>query len=44
MSAHCVPEAARPARRDDPAFGIEWPAAPSRTISARDAGYPDVGR
>jgi dTDP-4-dehydrorhamnose 3,5-epimerase len=27
-------------RWDDPAFGIEWPAAPA-LISPRDAGYPD---
>lgn len=28
------------ARWDDPAFGIDWPAAPE-VISARDADYPD---
>jgi dTDP-4-dehydrorhamnose 3,5-epimerase len=27
-------------RWNDPAFGIEWPAAPA-LISPRDAGYPD---
>ncbi len=37
-----VPEAARGARWDDPAFGIDWPAPHGeRTISERDAGYPD---
>ncbi len=30
-------------RWNDPAFGIAWPHAPGgRTISARDAEYPDV--
>ena len=40
MSAFYVPEAARGARWDDPAFGIHWPAA-VEVISERDAGYPD---
>jgi len=40
MTYHYVPEAARGVRWDDPAFGIEWPAAPS-TLSERDAAYPD---
>jgi dTDP-4-dehydrorhamnose 3,5-epimerase len=41
-----VPEAGRGVRWDDPAFEIEWPAAPSagRVISQRDASYPDFGR
>jgi dTDP-4-dehydrorhamnose 3,5-epimerase len=43
MTYHYVPEAARGVRWDDPAFGIEWPAAPS-TISDRDATYPDFVR
>ena len=30
----------RGARWNDPAFGIEWPAAP-RAIAERDASYPD---
>ena len=36
-------EAARGVRWDDPVFGIAWPAAPARgrTISERDASYPD---
>ncbi|MDQ3632365.1 MAG: dTDP-4-dehydrorhamnose 3,5-epimerase family protein [Actinomycetota bacterium] len=43
MSAPYVAEAARGVRWDDPAFGIVWPDAPGgRTISARDAEYPDV--
>jgi dTDP-4-dehydrorhamnose 3,5-epimerase len=38
-----VPEAARGVRWDDPAFAIDWPAAPAggRTISERDRSYPD---
>ncbi len=33
-------------RWDDPAFGIEWPEPPveGRTISQRDAAYPDFQR
>jgi dTDP-4-dehydrorhamnose 3,5-epimerase len=44
MSYHHVPEAARGVRWDDPAFGIDWPEPPGgeRTISARDAAYPDL--
>ncbi len=34
------PEHSRGVRWDDPAFGIEWPAAPD-VISERDARYPD---
>lgn len=40
MGTAFVAEAARGARWNDPAFGIDWPAAP-RVISERDAGYPD---
>jgi dTDP-4-dehydrorhamnose 3,5-epimerase len=40
MGTVFVAEAARGARWNDPAFGIDWPAAP-RVISERDAGYPD---
>ncbi len=29
-------------RWDDPAFGIEWPAAAERTISAKDRSWPDA--
>lgn len=37
-----LPEAARGVRFDDPAFGIQWPEpAGERTVSERDAGYPD---
>lgn len=45
MGHRYVPEAARGVRFDDPAFGIEWPEAPrsGRTISERDASYPDFG-
>lgn len=35
-----APDAARGARWDDPAFGIEWPE-PVRLIKDRDAAYPD---
>lgn len=35
------PALARGHRWDDPAFGIEWPAASVRTISERDRGYAD---
>ena len=40
MSAPYVPEAARCARWDDPAFSIRWPVAPA-VIGARDAACPD---
>jgi dTDP-4-dehydrorhamnose 3,5-epimerase len=43
MSTPYVPTAGRGVRWDDPAFGIEWPPPPpdGRTMSARDADYPD---
>jgi dTDP-4-dehydrorhamnose 3,5-epimerase len=41
MSHEYVPSAARGARWDDPAFGIEWPAAERRLISERDRSWPD---
>jgi dTDP-4-dehydrorhamnose 3,5-epimerase len=41
MSHHYVAEAARGVRWDDPAFGIEWPAAQERLISERDRAWPD---
>jgi dTDP-4-dehydrorhamnose 3,5-epimerase len=43
ISTPYVPEAARGVRWDDPAFEIEWPDPPGkgRTMSARDAAYPD---
>jgi len=45
MDAPYVGEAASGVRWDDPAFAIQWPAAPAggRTMSERDAAYPDVG-
>ena len=43
MSEFFAPQAARGARWDDPAFGIEWPAAGRRIISAKDEGYPAFG-
>lgn len=43
ISTPYAPAAARGVRWDDPAFGIEWPAAPpeGRTMVPRDAAYPD---
>lgn len=44
MDAPYAPGAGRGVRWDDPAFGIAWPDPPpgGRTMSARDAAYPDV--
>jgi dTDP-4-dehydrorhamnose 3,5-epimerase len=39
ISAAHAPEFSRGLRWNDPAFGIEWPLAPT-VISARDAAYP----
>ncbi len=36
-------DAARGARWDDPAFGIEWPAAAERVIAPRDRSWPVWG-
>lgn len=41
ISARYEPAAATGVRWDDPAFGIEWPDAAVRTLSARDRGWPD---
>ena len=41
MSDPYVPEASTGVRWDDPAFGIEWPPAVSRTISERDLAWSD---
>ena len=41
MGHEYSPDHARTVRWDDPAFGIDWPAADPRTISDRDAGVPD---
>lgn len=45
MDVPYVGEAASGVRWDDPAFAIEWPDPPAggRTMSERDAAYPDVG-
>jgi dTDP-4-dehydrorhamnose 3,5-epimerase len=40
MSQAYAPQCARGVRWNDPAFGIEWPAA-ERTIVERDRDYPD---
>lgn len=42
VSAAYSPSHARGVRWDDPAFGIEWPLAPTM-IHERDAGYPNFG-
>lgn len=39
MDAAFVPEAARGARFDDPAFAIAWPAAPS-VVAEKDLAWP----
>ncbi len=46
MDAPYAGEAATGVRWDDPAFAIDWPAPPAdgRTMSERDAAYPDVER
>ena len=44
ISRPYVPEASAGARWDDPAFGIEWPAAPERTIGERDRAWTDYVR
>jgi dTDP-4-dehydrorhamnose 3,5-epimerase len=41
MSHEYVPRAASGVRWNDPAFGIDWPAAERRTISERDQAWPD---
>lgn len=35
-----APAASAGVRWDDPAFGIEWPESPERTIGARDLAWP----
>jgi dTDP-4-dehydrorhamnose 3,5-epimerase len=42
MSHEYVPESARGVRWDDPAFGIQWPAAEERIVSERDRSWPPV--
>jgi dTDP-4-dehydrorhamnose 3,5-epimerase len=44
MSHPHHPSHARGVRWDDPALGIDWPAAEHRTISERDRSFPDLGR
>jgi dTDP-4-dehydrorhamnose 3,5-epimerase len=43
MGERYSPDHATGVRWDDPAFGIEWPEPPAagRTMSERDAGWPD---
>jgi dTDP-4-dehydrorhamnose 3,5-epimerase len=40
MTYEYVPEAASGVRWDDPAFGIDWPAAADRYVSERDLAWP----
>jgi dTDP-4-dehydrorhamnose 3,5-epimerase len=41
VSAPYTPSHAGGVRWDDPAFRIDWPDAPHRTMHPRDRGYPD---
>ena len=41
ISHEYLPARARGVRWDDPAFGIDWPAAADRRMSAKDGNYPD---
>lgn len=41
ISEFYCPESAKSVRWDDPEFGIKWPPAAERVISARDRQYPD---
>ena len=41
LSTPYVPEASSGVRWNDPAFGIEWPDVPERTIGERDRAWPD---
>ncbi|HEU0316489.1 MAG TPA: dTDP-4-dehydrorhamnose 3,5-epimerase [Solirubrobacteraceae bacterium] len=45
MMGHAfVPGAGRGVRFDDPAFGVDWPPAAERIISAKDLAYDDFVR
>lgn len=44
VSAPYTPSHYRGVRWDDPAFGIEWPATPVRTMHDRDRNYLDFSR
>lgn len=41
VSAAYAPDSEGGVRWDDPAFGIEWPDETARTISEKDAAWPD---
>jgi dTDP-4-dehydrorhamnose 3,5-epimerase len=41
VSVFYEPGAERGVRWDDPAFGIDWPPAERRIVSAKDRGWPD---
>ena len=41
ISESYAPESEGGVRWNDPAFGIEWPAAVARIITPRDAAWPD---
>ena len=40
VSASYHPQSELGARFDDPAFGIDWPAAPTRVLSDKDQAWP----
>jgi dTDP-4-dehydrorhamnose 3,5-epimerase len=44
ISTPYAPESAAGVSWDDPAIGITWPEAPSRTISERDRAWPRLPR
>ncbi len=44
VSAPYTPSHSRGVRWDDPAFGIQWPAHPHRTMHPRDRAYADFDR
>jgi len=41
VSEAYAPDSEGGVRWDDPAFGIEWPPAANRSLSPRDAAWPD---
>ena len=43
VSEFYAPDSEGGVRWDDPAFGIEWPEADNRTLSPKDAAWPDFG-
>jgi dTDP-4-dehydrorhamnose 3,5-epimerase len=43
VTARYAPDAERGVRWDDPAIGVEWPAAAERAVSAKDRSWPLLG-